>query len=48
MVNDNEIVKNLMQAIDWEFEAYTTVEKKAFVMMENFRQGVKALRNTFF
>lgn len=29
-----------MQAIDWELGAYTTVEKKAYAMMTDFREGV--------
>ena len=47
-MNDNEIVQNLMQAIDWEFGAYTTVEKKTYAMMTDFREGVQTLRNNFF
>ena len=42
----NEIILHLMDAIRWEFEAYSKIESKAYKMISDLNDTVKDLRNT--
>ena len=41
VIESNEIVLHIMKAVEWELQAFTKVEKKAYETIVDFNEGVE-------